>query len=89
MNFRDLFNRHKWHSGDLSALTVVIRHRGAPDDERRLSGATILEIGASGLIVEAQDAEGAPVDDGRAYIPYHRILRVIAPDAVLYTKEPP
>lgn len=76
MDFRELFNRHKWRSEDLGALTLTIRHRGAPGDVRRLSGAEILEITAGGLFVRALDKEGKPVDDGRAFIPYHRLLRV-------------
>ena len=83
MNLRDLFNQHKWHTGDLGVLTVVIRHRGAPADEKRVSGAEILEIAASGLTVRSDE------DEAGVYIPFHRVLRVIAPEGVLFEKEPP
>jgi uncharacterized protein (UPF0248 family) len=86
MDLRSLFNARKWHTGDLAVLSLVIRHRGAENDERRVSGAGILEINGAGLIIEARDAEGAPIDDGRAFIPYHRLLRVVGPEGVLYEK---
>lgn len=87
MSLRDLFNERRWRTQDLAALTVVIRHRGAPGDERRIAGADILAIEGGGLTVVAVDSEGQPVDDGRAFIPWHRVLRVVAPEAVLYVKE--
>ncbi len=87
MDFRELLNERKWHRGDLAALTLVVRHRGAPGDERRISGGSIFEIAAAGIFVEARDAEGEPIDDGRAFIPYHRLLRVLAPEGLLYERK--
>lgn len=81
---RALFNARKWHTGDLAVLTVFLRHRGAPGDERRLSGAQIHEIGADGLVVDAIDEEGEPVAGERAFVPWHRILRVVAPEGDLW-----
>ena len=82
MDFRALFNTHKWHTDSLGALTLSIRHRGAPGDTRRVFGSDILEITGGGLFVRALDNEGKPVDDGRAFIPYHRILRIVRRDPV-------
>ena len=89
MNLRDLFNERRWRSQDLERLVVVIRHRGAPEDERRIVGADILAVEGGGLTVVAVDASGAPVDDGRAFIPYHRVLRVYAPEGLLFARESP
>lgn len=83
---REIFNRHKWHTGHLAVLTVFIRHRGAPGDERRLLGADIHEIGPRGLVVDAVDAEGEPVAEGRAFIPWHRVLRVVGPEGTLWER---
>lgn len=87
MDFRSLLNDRKWHHADLEAISLVVRHRGAPDDQRRISGGAILEIAAAGLFVEARDAEGEPLDDGRAFIPYHRILAIRGPEGLLYERK--
>jgi uncharacterized protein (UPF0248 family) len=79
MNLRDLFNERKWHTGDLAVLTVVVRHRGAPGDERRLPGAQIVEIGSAGLVVDGGE-------EGSVFLPWHRVLRVVAPEAVLWER---
>lgn len=89
MDLRNLLNNHKWHKGDLGQLTLVVRHRGAPRDERAIPGASIQEIAAGGVFVEARDAEGEPIDDGRAFIPYHRLLRVEGPEGLLYERREP
>lgn len=87
MDLRELLNERKWHRGDLGSLHLVVRHRGAPEDERRIAGGAVLEIAAAGVFVEARDAEGEPIDDGRAFIPYHRFLRVIGPEGTLYARK--
>jgi uncharacterized protein (UPF0248 family) len=87
MDLRKLLNDHRWHTQDLATLRIVVRHRGAPDDERALSGASILEIAGNGVFVEARDADGEPIDDGRAFIPYHRFLRVRGPEGLLYERK--
>ncbi len=87
MDIRNLLNERKWRQADLSSLSLVVRHRGAPEDERRISGGSILEIAAAGVFVEARDAEGEPIDDGRAFIPYHRFLRVTGPEGLLFERK--
>jgi len=67
---RDQLNRHKWQSLDLDTLTLVVRHRGAPNDEAHISGAAIADIRPDGVVLSgAGDEEGS-------FIPYHRILGI-------------
>ena len=87
MDLRKLLNDHRWYTHDLDTLQVVVRHRGAPDDERTLSGASILEIASNGIFVESRDEDGEPIDDGRAFIPFHRFLRVVGPGGLIYERK--
>lgn len=87
MDLRKLLNDHRWHTHDLASLRVVVRHRGAPEDERALSGTSILEIAGNGIFIESHDEDGEPIDDGRAFIPYHRFLRVYGPGGLLYERK--
>ena len=43
-DLRDLFNKLKWHTGDLEEVIVTIRHRGAPRDERDILGLDIVSV---------------------------------------------
>ena len=64
---REQLNDHKWNSRDLETVTLVVIHRGAPNDEAFIHGAEIAEIGADGIQLEGEDG---------AFIPYHRIKSV-------------
>jgi uncharacterized protein (UPF0248 family) len=64
---RDTLNSHKWRTGDLDRIVLVVRHRGAPNDEERISGSEIAEILAEGVQLAGEDG---------AFIPYHRILEI-------------
>lgn len=96
---RELLNERRWHRGDLDTLEVVIRHRGAPRDERVVPGAAIADIGPRGLTVRHDvavtlllggDPDEAPEgDDGDVWIPYHRVLEVRAPAGTLWSKPAP
>ena len=83
---RELLNERRWHQGDLAALELVIRHRGAPRDERVVPGAAILDIGPRGVTISEDIAAG---DGGDVWIPYHRVLAVRAPGATLWSKPAP
>ncbi len=88
MHLRELLNDRKWHAGDLRSLAVTVRHRGSPGDERVVLGHEIVDIGPNGLRcavdVEVYGVDG--VDDGTVFLPYHRILRVIGPEGVLWAR---
>jgi uncharacterized protein (UPF0248 family) len=79
---RELLNRHRWHSKDLERLTIVVRMRGAPGDERAVSGKEVLDIQAAGLLVE--DQPGEAIDDGYWFLPYHRVVRVEGPNGTIW-----
>lgn len=62
---RDVLNRIKWSSGSsLSRAEVVILHRGALGDRKKILGDQIISIGH--LFFETKDAT----------IPFHRILEI-------------
>jgi len=81
MSLRQIFNKHMWHTADLGSLSVIVRHRGAPCDERRISGSEISEIGPTGVLIAAWDDE-----DGATWIPYHRILEIRSERGVVWSK---
>lgn len=80
MRLRDLFNQRRWATGDLAALTIVVRHRGAPDDRRVVEGAAIVGVLPGGLHVGDEGVE-EPV-----FLPWHRVLAVREGDVVLWEK---
>lgn len=94
---RELFNERKWHTGDLASLEVTIRHRGAPRDERLIPGHAITDVNGNGFtVVEAgewsfsEEGEDAPAtSEGTFFVPWHRVLRVVGPDGVLFRKPEP
>jgi uncharacterized protein (UPF0248 family) len=61
---REQLNRHKWQSKDLDKITLVVVHRGAPNDEAFVNGADIDAIREDGVQLSGEDS---------AFIPYHRI----------------
>lgn len=65
---RKTLNDHKYNTHDLDAVTLVVRHRGAPGDEAFVHGNEIAEIKADGVQLEGEDG---------AFIPYHRVLRIM------------
>ena len=67
---RDRLNRHRWQSRDLESVTLVVRHRGAPNDEAYITGSEIVEIRADGVVLS-----GTTEEEG-SFIPYHRIIDV-------------
>lgn len=86
MSLRDLLNKHKWYHENLDSLEIVIRHRGAPDDERVICGALIQEVKANGFTTFDLSA----TDIGTmslSWIPYHRVLTVQASEDVLWQRK--
>lgn len=81
-DLRDLLNAARWRDGDIAALTILVRHRGAPDDERAIAGERILAVRGGGIALHPESA-----DDDSIFVPYHRFLAVTGRDgAVLWRK---
>lgn len=68
---REELNRHRWQTGDLDQVTLVVRHRGAPGDEAQIRGSEIVSILPDGI-----QMQGAPDGEEGSFIPFHRILRI-------------
>ena len=80
MTLRDFLNARRWHIGDLPDLTVVVRERGAPQDEDRVFGDEIAAVCAVGLELNDLGLKGG-------WVPFHRVLRVEGPSgAVVWTR---
>ena len=93
MQLRDMLNELKWRHDDLASIEVVVRHRGAPRDELRISGIDIVEIGAKGLFVAADDARASwevELVDGNErtkFLPWHRVLAVHGREGALWVRQ--
>jgi uncharacterized protein (UPF0248 family) len=80
MELRDILNKHLWHLGTLDALTITVRHRGAPRDERRIVGSEVLTVGPKGVHLISHYE-----DEDAVFVPYHRFLKVEAPEGVVWS----
>ena len=70
---REVLNELKWREGlTLDDALVTYRHRGAPGDERTISGREIEELQHSFFRA------------GGSVIPYHRILRIEHRGEIVY-----
>lgn len=76
---REFLNQHRWHHDDLSELVVLVVHRGAPGDQRRVLGEAIADITGDGFTVAADDEAEDVV-----FIPFHRVLRVLRGGVTLW-----
>ncbi len=89
MNPLRLFlNQRRWNQQDLDSLTIFVRHRGAPADEREVPGRQAIPL-TYGISATADPGLDTDEDcyDGEVFIPYHRILRVTnRAGEVLWTK---
>jgi uncharacterized protein (UPF0248 family) len=65
---REVLNRLKWLEGSLGRARITIVHRGAPGDQRVISGSDIVSLGKGFVTVRGAE--------GEIEIPYHRVLRV-------------
>jgi len=71
-------NRLKW-TGRLAEARVAIRHRGAPNDEKVISGSQITEVHKTHFL--CMDESGNEI-----HIPMHRILKIESEGRVLWQK---
>jgi len=62
---RDILNRLRWEEGrSLASVEIVILHRGAPGNRKRIPGSDIISIGHSFF------------DTKESSIPFHRVLEI-------------
>jgi uncharacterized protein (UPF0248 family) len=72
---RDILNELKWrHGKDLGKAEIWYVHRGAPNDTMIISGRDILDITRSFMVLT------------NAHIPFHRVLRIVYEDEVVYER---
>lgn len=72
-------NGLKWHHHALERVRISYVHRGAPDDERTVSGADVVDLGPSFMELRSDDAMPAMV-------PYHRVLRIVLDGAMVWER---
>ncbi len=76
MKVREILNKVKWDERmDFDRLEVVYRHRGAPDDLKRIYGREIVHIGK--FFLSLNEAE----------IPHHRIVKILYEGEVLFERK--
>ncbi len=75
---RDVLNWLKWHERALAEAEIAYVHRGAPGDERVVSGAEVREVGSWAFVLGEGPRE--------ATIPYHRVLRITRRGELLWER---
>lgn len=72
-NIRDILNEIKW-TKDLSKVTIWYIHRGALHNSKSITGDEIIDIGISFLGTTT------------ASIPYHRIIKILYEDSIIFNR---
>ncbi len=73
-NPRNILNEIKW-TKDLKKAEIWYIHRGAPNDTKIMSGRDIIVIGKSFF------------DTVNASIPYHRVIKIIYDNEILFERK--
>jgi len=73
-----VLNKLKWKGG-LDVCIITIRHRGAPDDEKKIHGSEVTKVKKSYFCYTNNKGE-------ETVIPLHRILRMEKEGKVLWKK---
>lgn len=74
-SIRNILNKIKWsNDSDFSKVKIWYKHRGAPNDTKIIMGEEIISLGKSFLETKT------------AMIPYHRILKIVYKDKVLFDR---
>ena len=77
MNAKDVLNGLKWREDrDLAKAMIFYVHRGAPNDEKHISGEDVQELGSSFFSTL------------EATIPYHRIFRIDYEELTIFERRP-
>jgi len=74
-----ILNKLKWHGG-LDECVIVIRHRGALNDEKTIFGSDVTEVKKSYFYYINK------INNQEVVIPLHRILRVMVKGKVIWEK---
>ncbi|MBU7018517.1 MAG: DUF504 domain-containing protein [Theionarchaea archaeon] len=81
MRPHEFLNKVKWHPDFVfEEYTVVYLHRGAPKNEKSVSCREIVALEHSDFVLEGEE--------GKIYIPYHRILRILDKNGEIVWKKP-
>ncbi len=81
MNPRDFLNKLKWHpEKKLEDAKIIIRHRGAPRDQKTIEGKDIEDLGSGFMKVKS--------DFKTVKIPYHRILKIKKAGETIWKESP-
>jgi RNA 3'-terminal phosphate cyclase (ATP) len=75
---RDILNRARWARADLHTLAITVVHRGAPNDQRTLSGASVVAVQAGGVELTPDQPDGET-----GFVPYHRFVAIHAANGAL------
>ena len=70
---RDVLNKIKW-TDDLGLVKIWYLHRGVPDDEKVVEGDLIVSIGKSFFYTKD------------SAIPFHRVLKIVYKDKVIFDR---
>jgi len=74
-NPRDILNELKWKQDcDLSITEIWYVHRGAPNDTKIITGSDIIKL------------EKSFIKTTTAMIPYHRIIKIIYNENVIFER---
>ncbi|MFO7677293.1 MAG: RNA repair domain-containing protein [Thermoplasmatota archaeon] len=73
-NLRTILNEIKW-TKDIDKLEIYYRHRGAPDNTRKINGDAIVSI------------DTASLDTKQSTIPYHRIHTIIYDNEIIFKRK--
>lgn len=74
-NPRDVLNELKWKQDcDMNKAEIWYLHRGAPNDTKIISGKDIVKL------------ERSFIKTTTAMIPYHRILRIIYEEKIIFKR---
>lgn len=74
-NVRDILNNVKWHGDkDIKKVKIWYLHRGAPNDIKIIFGNEITSIGKSFMETKT------------ATIPYHRVLKIVYENEVIFDR---
>ena len=77
---RNILNKLRWDSSeDAEKYLITYRHRGEPDDKKRVKASEISNLGKSYFTLPSESGE-------EATIPFHRILEIrnTTTDAVIW-----
>lgn len=67
---RNILNTAKWRNQNLHQLSIVVTHRGAPNERRSVLGSRIAKIEGEGILVKD------PEEGTKAFLPYHRVIEM-------------